>query len=124
MAQIVIIPLTVVVILTLFFGYWRRAYSNPSLKVVRTQMVMCYGSLQSDSKALESAVGSPQASVRQRAARVQQLLGLTQRASRPAEAASAPQAVNAPDLLGGLEDEGPLQPAPANPTDLLGEHLQ
>jgi len=63
----------------------------------------------------------PQASVRQRAARVLQLLGGgTTAAAPPTTSAPHGASSSAPDLLGGLMDEAETPQPPGNANDFLG----
>ena len=82
-------------------------------------------SLQSHPEALEDAKELPQASVRQHASRVLQLLGIEAAPTNvKATASNRPAAAPEPDLLGGLTDE-PVstthQAQPASNANILGD---
>jgi hypothetical protein len=81
----------------------------------------CWVPLQSDTAALVAASEFPQASVRQRAARVLLLLGGDTTAAPPL-ATSVPRGASssAPDLLGGLMDDAETLKPPENANDFLG----
>lgn len=79
--------------------------------------------MQTNPGGLEAALDLPQASVRQRALRVLQLLGIEDApAQSTASTATRAQPAPEPDLLGGLTDDVPPgQNAPSsNSADMLG----
>lgn len=81
--------------------------------------------LQTNPEALEAAMDLPQASVRQRASRVLQLLGIGGAVPSGGGAGSKTQAQPQPDLLGGLTDEADTtqQSQPEATSDILGDCL-
>ena len=81
--------------------------------------------MQTNPEALEAAMDLPQASVRQRASRVLQLLGISSGAAPSGGGTSSSQTQAQPDLLGGLTNEdGTAQPSQSGAgADMLGDIL-
>lgn len=97
--------------------------------LVSVSQVVDQSMLQGDPSSIEAAQELPQASVRQRATRVLQLLGVSHRGSvgTTTSAPSSAQQAAVPDLLGGLGDDSASASAAGTATrkpddmELLGE---
>ena len=82
--------------------------------------------VQTDSSAIAAAESLPQSSVRQRAVRVLELLGVSQSGRAAKSAPSAAQSSVVPDLLGGIGGEAPTESGPTEQSrqtdglDMLG----
>ena len=85
-----------------------------------SKLSWCVACMQTDPSPVRKAAGSPQASVRQRAAALLKLLGADS-AEAPAGAPRGAQPASAADLMGGMDEPGNAAAAAAG-SDLMGKH--